>query len=166
VVVPRVWKGGAGSELELSPVRSAQSQSTEPQDTLPVSKQHLNAFAIAARLLEGVGLGERPGHVKLDDVPDRLPENGRVIPFAPRHVCHFVQSKHLDLLGKVLARTLISSAHPSSYQLLKFGDVRPARPGVGRDSTQLTARPSRRNSIYSKCARFMHPRHHHRQALL
>ena len=68
-VVPRVWRGGAGSghscerELELSSARSAQSQSTKPQDTLQVSKQHLNAFAIAARLLEGVGLGERPGHV-------------------------------------------------------------------------------------------------------
>src|SRR5689334_4590318 len=32
---------------------------------------------------------EDRGH-KLDDVFDRLPENGRVIPLTPRHVCDFV----------------------------------------------------------------------------
>ena len=54
---------GCQRELEPSSARSAQSQSTEPQDTFQVTEQHFNAFAIAARLLEGVGLGEHTGHI-------------------------------------------------------------------------------------------------------
>src|SRR5262245_65610231 len=39
-------------ELELSPARPAQSQAAEPQDTLEMCKQHLNALSVMARSLE------------------------------------------------------------------------------------------------------------------
>jgi hypothetical protein len=39
-------------ELELSAARPAQAQTTEPKDALEMGKQHLNTFAIAARLRE------------------------------------------------------------------------------------------------------------------
>jgi len=35
-------------ELELSASRSAQSQTTEPQDALEMRKKHLNAFSVMA----------------------------------------------------------------------------------------------------------------------
>lgn len=38
-------------------------QAAEPQDTLEVSEQHLDALAVSARLLEGLDLGERTRHV-------------------------------------------------------------------------------------------------------
>jgi hypothetical protein len=37
--------------------RTAQAQTTEPKDALEMGKQHLNAFAIAARAFECFGLG-------------------------------------------------------------------------------------------------------------
>ena len=40
----QVLGDGRECELELDPARSAQSQSTEPEDALEVSKQHLDAF--------------------------------------------------------------------------------------------------------------------------
>jgi hypothetical protein len=36
----------------LSPARPAQSQAAEPQDTLEMCKQHLNALSVMARSLE------------------------------------------------------------------------------------------------------------------
>src|SRR5262245_38810952 len=44
-------------ELELSPARSAQSQAAEPQDTLEMRKQHLDALSVMARSLECFSLG-------------------------------------------------------------------------------------------------------------
>jgi hypothetical protein len=50
-------------ELEPSAARSAQSQTAEPQDALQVREQHFDALALTARLLEGVRLGNRTGHI-------------------------------------------------------------------------------------------------------
>jgi hypothetical protein len=41
----------------------AQSQSTGPDDALEVSEWHLDAFALAAGLLEGRSSGERSRHL-------------------------------------------------------------------------------------------------------
>jgi hypothetical protein len=41
----------------LSPSRPAQSQAAEPQDTLEMCKQHLNALSVMARSLECFSLG-------------------------------------------------------------------------------------------------------------
>jgi hypothetical protein len=43
----------------LSPARPAQSQAAEPQDTLEMCKQHLNALSVTAQSLERLGLGQR-----------------------------------------------------------------------------------------------------------
>src|SRR5262245_35760032 len=40
-----------------------QSQAGEPQDTLEMSKQHLNAFSVAARLLESLCVNECTGGI-------------------------------------------------------------------------------------------------------
>src|SRR5262245_64746835 len=50
-------------ELELGPARPAQSQASEPEDTLEMCKQHLNTFAVMTRLFECRGLGMSPGNV-------------------------------------------------------------------------------------------------------
>src|SRR5262245_30858837 len=59
----QVLGDGCQRELELGATRSAQSQAAKPQDALQVSEQHLDALAVAARLLEGLGLGECTRHV-------------------------------------------------------------------------------------------------------
>jgi hypothetical protein len=41
------------------------------------------------QMLSDPHVPEHRGH-ELDDVSDRLPESRRVIPFSPRHVCHFI----------------------------------------------------------------------------
>jgi len=65
-------------ELKLGATRPAQSQTAEPQDTLEMGKQHLDAFALAARLLESLGFGERPGNIAslLEDVTRDNAESG------------------------------------------------------------------------------------------
>ena len=40
-----------------------QTQTTEPKDALEVGKQHLNTFAITARLFECFSLGQCPRYV-------------------------------------------------------------------------------------------------------
>src|SRR6516162_7061192 len=69
VALRQAWPTCGGSErcrqreLELSPARPAQSQAAEPQDTLEMCKQHLNAFSIVARSLECFSLGQRASNV-------------------------------------------------------------------------------------------------------
>jgi hypothetical protein len=50
-------------EFVLRTARSAQPKPTEPEDVLEVSKQHLDPLAVAARLLEGLGVHERASDV-------------------------------------------------------------------------------------------------------
>jgi hypothetical protein len=50
-------------ELELGTARPTQAQTTEPKDALEMCKQHLNSFAITARVFECFGLGQRPGYI-------------------------------------------------------------------------------------------------------
>ena len=59
----QVLCGGRQRELELGATRSAQPQAAEMQDALQVREQHLDAFALTARPLEGLGLGERTRNV-------------------------------------------------------------------------------------------------------
>src|SRR5262249_3022934 len=54
---PEVLSDRCQRELELSPARPAQSQAAEPQDTLEMCKQHLNALSVMARSLECFSLG-------------------------------------------------------------------------------------------------------------
>src|SRR5262249_12929040 len=49
--------------LKLGPARPAQSQAAEPQDTLEMRKQHLNAFSVMARSLECFSLGQRASNI-------------------------------------------------------------------------------------------------------
>ena len=58
----RFW-AMAASELELGSTRSSQSKTAKSQDALQVSKQHLDTFALTARLLERLGLGQRSRHI-------------------------------------------------------------------------------------------------------
>ena len=51
------------NELVLGSSWTAQSEPVEPQDALQVCEPHLNALAIAPRLLEGFRVDERPGHI-------------------------------------------------------------------------------------------------------
>src|SRR6516164_9375212 len=60
---PEVLSDRCQRELELSPARPAQSQAAEPQDTLEMCKQHLNALSVMARSLECFSLGERASNV-------------------------------------------------------------------------------------------------------
>ena len=50
-------------ELQLGPIRPAQSQAAQPQDTLEMCKQHLNTFSVMARSLECFRLGQRASNV-------------------------------------------------------------------------------------------------------
>ena len=47
----------------MGPPRAAQSKPTEPQDAFQVGEPHLDLLALAARLLEALGAGERPGDI-------------------------------------------------------------------------------------------------------
>src|SRR6516165_6103315 len=58
-----VLRGCRQCELELGTAWPAQTQATQPEDPLEMCKQHLNSFAIAARAIECLGLGQRPGYV-------------------------------------------------------------------------------------------------------
>lgn len=58
----QVLGDGCQCELELGSTRSTQSQTAKSQDALQVSEQHLDAFALTARLLERLSLGERSRH--------------------------------------------------------------------------------------------------------
>src|SRR5262249_61670217 len=60
---PEVLSDRCQREFKLSPARPAQSQAAEPQDTLEMCKQHLNALSVMARSLECFRLGQCPGHV-------------------------------------------------------------------------------------------------------
>jgi hypothetical protein len=51
----------------LGPAWPAQSQAAEPQDTLEMCKQHLNAFSIMARSFECFGLSESARNVLFID---------------------------------------------------------------------------------------------------
>jgi hypothetical protein len=50
-------------KLVLCAARTSQSKSPEPEDTLQVREPHLDALALATRLLEGIGASERSGDV-------------------------------------------------------------------------------------------------------
>jgi hypothetical protein len=50
-------------ELILSAFRTAQSKTSHLENALQVGEQHLDALALAARLLEGGGAGEGTGKV-------------------------------------------------------------------------------------------------------
>jgi hypothetical protein len=47
----------------LCPARAAQPEAAELEDALEMSEQHLDAFAVATRLLEGLGFAERTSRV-------------------------------------------------------------------------------------------------------
>ena len=47
----------------MGSTRSSQSQTAKSQDALQVSEQHLDTFALTARLLESFGLGQRSRHI-------------------------------------------------------------------------------------------------------
>src|SRR5262249_22786508 len=57
---------------------AAQPEPTKPQDALEVGEQHLDPFAVAARLLKGFGFAERTGNIAgvlvdaARDLPRRL----------------------------------------------------------------------------------------------
>src|SRR4029077_16297565 len=50
-------------ELILRATWPAQPQTTQPQDALEMGEQHLDAFAVAARLLKSFGVNERTGGI-------------------------------------------------------------------------------------------------------
>src|SRR5207344_1269664 len=50
-------------ELVLCAARATQPKATEPEDALQVGEQHLDALAVAARLLEGLGLSQRTSDI-------------------------------------------------------------------------------------------------------
>ena len=50
-------------ELVLRTTRAAQPLATQPQDALEVREQHLDAFLVAARLLEGFRVSECAGGI-------------------------------------------------------------------------------------------------------
>src|SRR6185312_8659159 len=50
-------------KLVLCAARTSKPKPTEPQDTFQMREPHLDAFAFAARLLEGLSAGERPSDV-------------------------------------------------------------------------------------------------------
>src|SRR5260370_41153543 len=54
---------GPEHELVLCATWAAQSKSTEPQDTFQVCEPHLDALAVAPRLLEGVSADEQSGDI-------------------------------------------------------------------------------------------------------
>lgn len=54
---------GCERELELSSARLAQPQPAKCTDALEVGEQHRTAFAVAAGLLEGLSLAQRPSYV-------------------------------------------------------------------------------------------------------
>src|SRR6266849_2425317 len=58
-----VLSDGAEQELVLCATRATEPKATEPKDALQMSEQHLDALAIAARLLERFGARERTGGV-------------------------------------------------------------------------------------------------------
>src|SRR6266851_3742237 len=60
---PQILGDGPEHELVLCATWAAQSKSTEPQDTFQVCEPHLDALAIAPRLLEGISADERSGDI-------------------------------------------------------------------------------------------------------
>src|ERR1700746_2522727 len=50
-------------KLVLCAARTSQSKSSEPEDALQVREPHLDALALATRLLEGIGASERSGDI-------------------------------------------------------------------------------------------------------
>src|ERR1700704_1540005 len=50
-------------ELVLCATWAAQPEAAKPQDAFEMGEQHLDPFAVAARLLKGVGFGERASNI-------------------------------------------------------------------------------------------------------
>jgi hypothetical protein len=66
----------------------AQPETAEPEDALEMGKQHLNALAIAAGLLEGLCAGERTGDIAGLFV-DAAPDAGVGIGAHAKHISRF-----------------------------------------------------------------------------
>jgi hypothetical protein len=60
---PQVLGNGGEGKFVLCATWTTESEATEPQDALEVREPHLDTFAIAPRMLECLGAGERSGHV-------------------------------------------------------------------------------------------------------
>ena len=60
---PEVLGGGGEVELVAGAARTTQSQPVELQDAFEVREQHLDLFALAARGLVSLGLGDVASHV-------------------------------------------------------------------------------------------------------
>src|SRR6476660_6698320 len=72
---PQVLRDRGERELVLCAAGPAQAEPAESEDALEVGKQHLDALAVTAGLLEGLCLGERSSHVAgvLVDVAQNAP---------------------------------------------------------------------------------------------
>src|SRR5580704_6405151 len=66
---PQVLRGRGEQDLVPRAAQASQPKPVEPEDALHMRKSHLDLFALAARLLEGLGVGQRPdavAHILVD----------------------------------------------------------------------------------------------------
>jgi hypothetical protein len=81
----QVLRGCGEQNLVPRAAQASQAKPVEPEDALHMRKSHLDLFALAARLLEGLGVGQRPdavAHILVDISCDLANDRCRTLGFS------------------------------------------------------------------------------------